>query len=98
MKTDKEGALRAMYSNPTGRECSINDTVYFGVGSSPYATIYDLGQAGCKFTSPPITINEWGVFGLLSNKNLWGHLNDKNEGAKFIEWLLKRDGYLYIYQ
>jgi hypothetical protein len=82
-KTTKSGALHAMYAKPNGRERSINDFVYFGVGDTPYADVYDLKNAGCKFTPG-------------KNNPRWGHLHDKKEGAKFLDYIFKKDGFLYI--
>jgi hypothetical protein len=83
MKTTKEGALRAMYSKPDGRERSINDAVYFGVGEYPYAAVFDLKKAQCKFTP--------------SHNSAWGYLSDRKEAAKFLDWLYREDKYFYIY-
>jgi hypothetical protein len=80
--TTKIGAIRAMYSKPNGKERSINDAVYFGVGDTPYATVFELKEAGCKFTA--------------GKNSAWGHLPDKREGAKFLDYIIKTDGFLYI--
>ena len=84
MITTKAGALRAMYSKPDGRERSINDAIYYGMGQYPYAAVFDLNKAQCKFTPSP--------------NSAWGYLSNKREAGKFLDWLYKEDGYYHIYK
>ena len=76
-----DSALKTIYKTPNGKERSINDALYFGVGPYPYAYIKDLENAG--------------VFYQNGKNALFGHLTNKSEAYKFLLYLQKNDGGLW---
>lgn len=84
MKTYKkvDSCLNAIYKKPNGKEKQVNESLFFGVGLKKYAYLKDVKAAKIK----DFRKGKNALFVYLTKLNV----------KKLLEYLLNKDGILYI--